>query len=69
MFARMFAGHPFEIVNEGRLAVRHMGSVLNVLRSGVARDGVGGAAIIEHHFVKGDDVGLVGFWVTHGLPF
>ena len=46
-----------------------MGIVLNVLRSGVARDGVGGAAIIEHHFVKGDDVGLVGFWVTHGLPF
>jgi len=57
--------HPREVLDEGTLAVRDAGVVLNIDIACVFLDGFGGAALVEHQVVKGSDSGLVLFNVRH----
>jgi hypothetical protein len=58
-FARILTGHPLEVSNEGLLAIRNMGIVLNVGSTCVLFNGFGGLALIEHQIVERYDVSLV----------
>lgn len=64
-FARPFASHALEIVNEALLSGFHMRIVLDVLVPSEARDGLGGPACVEHQFVEGDHIRLVAFQIMH----
>src|SRR5216684_5000133 len=59
MLARILGGHTYKVVDEGLLAVADVGVVLNVRVARVERDGLGGAALVEHQVVEGDDALLV----------
>src|SRR5438067_5445742 len=58
-FARILPRHPLKVLNEGLLAIRHMGIVLDVSGACVMRNCVGRPALIEHEIVERNDVALV----------
>lgn len=65
--ARPFLCHPLEVIDEATLAVRNVGIVLDVICPGIEFDRLARAAVIEHQFVKGDDVSLVGSQIGHNF--